>query len=230
MQAGSAARADRAQVLVFDVLGSLLDEDAGQRRVVRQELNLPETARDRFVEQWSLRFHELMTLVQDRRVPYQTLEDLYFRAAQDIALLAWPALTPETAQRLARFGRSLDPFGEVPAALEALSRHHALVALTNAGTAQAFAMSQHAGLRWTTLLSGEAVQAFKPDPRVYRHAVAALDLQPEQCVFIAAHQWDIAAAAEHGFRTGYLDRDGDGGRVEADFRAPHLAALASQLD
>ena len=217
-------------MLVFDVLGSLLDEDAGQRRAVRHELQTTDASSDRFVRLWSARFHELMTLIQERSEPYQSSEALYFRAAQDVAGEAFPDLTEQAAERLARFGRRLDPFPEVPAALEALSRRHALVALTNAGTAQALAMSHHAGLRWSTIISGETVQAYKPDSRMYRHAVATLDLEPERCVFIAAHQWDLDAAAEHGFRTGYLDRSGNGPPARADFRAPDLAALATQLD
>lgn len=64
----------------------------------------------------------------------------------------------------------------MPDALEALASRHPLPALTNAGSAQAFAMFGHAGLRWTTLLSEEAVQAYKPDPRMYQHALASLDL------------------------------------------------------
>jgi 2-haloacid dehalogenase len=230
MGAGANTGVGRSRVLLFDVLGSLLDEDAGQRRVVRQELSLSDQVCARFVEQWSARFHELVTLIQDRHEPYQTPEVLYARAAQDIAAAAHPTLTKEISERLARFGRSLDPFPEVPAALDALSRRHALVALTNAGTAQAFAMSEHAGLRWSTLISGETVQAYKPDPQMYQFAVATLELQPERCVFIAAHQWDLQAAAEHGFRTAYLDRDGDGHLAGVDFQAPNLAELVAQLD
>lgn len=223
-------QAHEAPVLVFDVLGSLLDEDAGQRRAVEQELDLPAAASSQFVERWSVRFHELVTLIQERREPYQTPEVLYARAALDVAASTPANVTEQTAQRLARFGRSLDPFPGVPAALNELSRRHALIALTNAGTAQAFAMSRHAGLRWSTLISGEVVQAYKPDPMMYRYAISALDLQPGRCVFIAAHHWDLQAAARYGFRTAYLDRSGSGYDDRVDFQAPDLAQLMAQLD
>ncbi len=225
MDVGERTENGGARVLVFDLLGSLLDEDAGQRRVVEQELDLAGTATERFVTQWSARFHELVALIQDGHEPYRAPEDLYARAAHDVSAATGTTLPDQTAWRLARFGRSLDPFPEVPAALDALSRRYALVALTNAGSAQAFAMSHHAGLRWTTIIAGEVVQAYKPDPRMYRYAIAALDLDPEECVFIAAHQWDLEAASEHGFRTGYLDRAGAGHYASADFQAPNLAEL-----
>ena len=69
-------------MLLFDLLGSLLDEDAGQRRAVHEEPSLSEQAGDRFVQQWSARFHDLVRLIRDRREAYQTPEKLYARAAQ----------------------------------------------------------------------------------------------------------------------------------------------------
>jgi len=216
-------------VLVFDVLGSLLEEDTGQRVVVQVVLNLPTAAQQRFLDGWSARFRDLVTLIRHGREPYRSSEDLYLQAAVETAEEQSVPLPARAAAELTRFGRSLEPFPEVPAALEALARRHPLVALTNAGCAQAFAMSRHAGLRWTTLLSGEVVQAYKPDARMYQHAVDALDLDPAACVFVAAHPWDLDAAGEHGFRTAYLDRSRDAGHADYDFRAPDLAALVPHL-
>lgn len=216
-------------VLVFDVLGSLLDEDTGQRTTIQAVLNLPAADEKRFVAGWSARFHDLVTQIQESREGYRPPEDLYEQAAVEIADEQDVALAGQAARRLARFGRALEPFPDVPGALEALARRHPLVALTNAGCAQAFAMSRFAGLRWTTLLSGEVVQAYKPDPRMYQHAASALDLDPQVCVFVAAHRWDLDAAIEHGFRTAYLDRSGDGQHADYEFVAPDLAALVPQL-
>ena len=227
---GSGPTPTDPRVLVFDVLGTLLDEDSGQLDAVRREPALRSVPAEDFVERWSTRFAELMRSVQAGLEPYRVSEVLYAEAVRDVAADEGLALPDDSVVRLARFGRSLDPFPEVPEAMDALSRRFGLVALTNAGTAQAFAMSHHAGLRWSTVLSGEVVQAYKPDPRMYRHAIKALDLRPDHCVFVAAHQWDLDAAAEHGFRTAYLDRAADAHRARADVRAEDLVALGHQLE
>ena len=131
---------------------------------------------------------------------------LHADAVAAVAAEKGEPLTAAQVERLATFGRRLEPFPEVVDALERLASSYALVALTNAGTAQAFAMSRFAGLRWTTLISGETVGAFKPDRRMYEHALRALDLEPGESVFVAAHPWDLDAAATHGFGTAYVDR------------------------
>jgi len=81
----------------------------------------------------------------------------------------------------------LEPFPDVAEGLEMVARTHALVALTNAGTAQLHAMSRYARLRWTSQLPGQTVGAYKPDPRMYRALLDAFDLDPAGCVFVAAH-------------------------------------------
>jgi len=121
-------------------------------------------------------------------------------------------------------------------AMARLAQRHALVALTNAGTVQSFSMSAHAGLRWTAAISGQTVQAYKPAEAMYRYAVQTLALDPAHCLFVAAHPWDLDAAARQGFRTGYVDRVGSSAAAMAEFgerfdiAVPDLAALADLLD
>lgn len=217
----------RGRVLVFDVLGSLLDEDEGQRRAVAATLDLPPEQATAFIEAWSSHFDQLMRTIWRDREPYRTSEALHLQSIVESAGRLQVALPGQTAVELSRFGRTLAPFPDVPAAVAELSRSHPLVALTNAGSAQAFAMSRHAGLSWTYLVSGEVVHAFKPDPRMYSYVLEALDLVAEQCFFVAAHPWDLAAAAGHGFRTALLDRAGTGG--DFDVVAEDLGALVVLL-
>ena len=220
----------QATTLVFDVLGTLLDEDAGQLAAAADTIG---EGAEAFVDQWQEVFHDAVLAVREGRRPYAAAEVLSAEAVTAVATERGEELTDAQVAWLVTSGRRLDPFPEVVGVLDRLASSYALVALTNAGTAQAFAMSRSAGVRWTTLVSGETVRAYKPDPRMYEHVLQALELEPEECVFIAAHPWDLDAAAHHGFRTGYVDRAHSSPAELAAYeqRFDHVAAdLAGLVD
>lgn len=225
--------ASTSPTLVFDVLGTLLDEDVGMSAVAEEVVG--HVGSQTFLDDWRRLHREASSDVREGRRAYATSEVLHAEAIAAAAQLHGAPLASGRAAELATFGRRLTPFGEVPAALDALAVDHRLVGLTNAGLTQAFEMSGFAGMRWTTLISSESVQTFKPDPRMYEHALVSLGLDPQACLFVAAHPWDLDAAAEHGFRTAYVDRSSSSPEEMDDFRRrfdlaePDLGALVAAL-
>ena len=67
-------------------------------------------------------------------------------------------------------------------------------------------MAKFGGLPWDVILGAEIAGYYKPDPRAYLNACAALDLRPEQVVMSAAHNGDLQAAARQGLRTAFIPR------------------------
>ena len=68
-------------------------------------------------------------------------------------------------------------------------------------------MERHAHLPWDCVLSAELVKKYKPEPEPYLLAVHALGPGSEQVMYVAAHDWDLAAGAEKaGMRTAYIPR------------------------
>jgi 2-haloacid dehalogenase len=67
-------------------------------------------------------------------------------------------------------------------------------------------MAKRAGLPWDTILGAEVARAYKPTPEAYLRSAEALGLRPEQCLMVAAHPGDLAAAARCGLRTAYVPR------------------------
>ena len=107
-----------------------------------------------------------------------------------------------------------------------------MVARSNASLAQLASMSAAGDLAWHCVLSGELTRAYKPDPAVYRMALDLLNLDPRRTMMIAAHPWDLRAAAGHGMRTGYVARPGESAPAPQDqfeVYATDLADLARQL-
>ncbi|MEV0899130.1 haloacid dehalogenase type II [Actinoplanes sp. NPDC049802] len=200
--------ATAATTLVFDVVGTLLDEDGTRTAALRSVGSDLGVDLSMLGDRWAARVDAAVAEVTAGRAPYQPPAAFYRSALTDLLRADGTELPPDRFDELARFGYRLEPFPDTAPALERLARGRALVALTNAGCGQAFAMSAQSGLRWTTLISGESVGAYKPDPRMYRHAIGTLDLDPGRTLFVAAHDWDLDAAAQHGFRTAYVDRSG----------------------
>ena len=66
---------------------------------------------------------------------------------------------------------------------------------------------------------------------------AALNLQPNEVMMVAAHSDDLRQAASNGLRTAHVARPGENGpgtgeaapRVPVDFAAKSMEDLASQL-
>ncbi len=90
---------------------------------------------------------------------------------------------------------------------------------------------------WDAILGAEIAGDYKPKPGVYLAACAAFDLKPEQCMMVAAHSNDLAAAAQCGLRTAHIARPNEHGpgtgerapTVTVDFAAADLADLADKL-
>ena len=89
------------------------------------------------------------------------------------------------------------------------------------------------GMRFWAEIAGD----FKPKPRVYLAAAEALNLQPGECMMVAAHSDDLAAAAALGLRTGHVARPGEKGpgtgemapKVPVDVAARSFEDLADKL-
>lgn len=129
----------------------------------------------------------------------------------------------------------LSPFDDAGPALDLLRDAGVeIAALTNSGAAAGRATLRAAGLldRFDQVFGVEAVDAFKPDPRTYAHALAHLRAEPRDVVLVAAHGWDVAGAARSGLRTGFVSR---GERALSpmtgvpDFRAPDLLGMARAI-
>jgi 2-haloacid dehalogenase len=143
-----------------------------------------------------------------------------------------PLLPEATVRHLALAGHRLRPWPDAAAALQRLARRFTTVALSNGNLSMLTSLFARAGLTWHGVLSGEMVHAYKPDPAVYRLALDRLALDPGRTLMVAAHPWDLRAAAACGLRTACIQRAGEGEPASSDrfdLTVPDLAALAERL-
>lgn len=75
------------------------------------------------------------------------------------------------------------------------------------------------------ILSVDAAGIYKPSPRVYALATAALKLPPERIGFVSANGWDAIGARSFGFRTWWINRAG----LPVDRHGPAPDAIVGSL-
>ncbi|MET9862278.1 haloacid dehalogenase type II [Streptomyces smyrnaeus] len=194
------------EVVVFDILGTLVDEPGGLRAGIRDAVPAADDAAvDELLAVWQQHVELEQRRIEQGHRAYVNSEIIDREAAQRVADRAGVA-DPATVARLATASRRLPPWGDSVAGLERLAQRFPVVGLSNAARTALLRLNAHAGLRWHQALSAEAAQAYKPAPEVYRLALDTASCPPERVLKVAAHAWDLRGAQAQGMRTAYVQR------------------------
>jgi len=204
------------EAVVFDVLGTLVDEPGGLRAEIRDELPASgEASVDDLLASWQRHVEtEQQRMARGDRA-YADTGVVDGEAARRVAARAG-IRDPAAVARLATAGQRLPPWHDSVAALERLARRFPVLGLSNASRTALLRLNAHAGLRWHQVLSAEAVSAYKPAPEVYRLAVDAAGCPPGRVLMVAAHAWDLRGARAIGMRTAYVRRPAGDPPTDAD--------------
>lgn len=194
------------EVVVFDVLGTMVDEPGGLRAALREAVpGADDISVDRWLTVWQEHVEHEVGRVNSGERPYADSGVLDREAAERVAEHA--GLTDADAvARLATAGRRLEPWDDSVSGLARLAERFPVVGLSNASRATLLRLNAHAGLRWHQALSAEDARAYKPTPEVYRLALTAAGCPPERVLMVAAHAWDLRGARAAGMRTAYVRR------------------------
>ncbi|MEU4888441.1 MULTISPECIES: haloacid dehalogenase type II [Streptomyces] len=220
------------EVVVFDVLGTMVDEPGGLRAALRDALPVSGGASvDQLLTMWQKHVADEVRRVGERKRGYANSEVIDREAAERVAGRA--GLTdPGAIERLATAGRRLKPWDDSVDGLARLAGRFPVLGLTHASRASLLRLNAHAGLRWHQALSAEDARAYKPAPEVYQLALDAAGCPPDRVLMVAAHAWDLRGAQAVGMRTAYVRRPvGDPPRSSDtfDWRSDGLEELAAAL-
>ncbi|MEU1873917.1 haloacid dehalogenase type II [Streptomyces sp. NPDC019793] len=220
-------------VVVFDVLGTLVDEPAGIRAGIRElDPSIDDPRVEQLLSLWQQHIDREQRRILDGVRPYLTSDALDLEAARLVAEAAGVD-DPAAVAALAQSARRLPPWPDTVAGLARLAGRFPLIGLFNASRTALLGLNAHAGLRWHQALSAEDARTYKPDPAVYQLAVAVSGRPPERLLMVAAHAWDLRGAQGLGLRTAYVARpvgDPPTSSDGFDVHAEDLADLADQLD
>jgi 2-haloacid dehalogenase len=231
-----AGRGLEIRYCLVDVMGTVVDVDGSVRRDLGALLRWSGVTgpdADAVVEGCGQRLDELMAEVTAGQRAWQGHRELRRRALREsLAAQDLPPLSPAAEAEASGVVHRLTPWPDSAEALRSLQEAVTVVGLSNADLAELVALSRHAGLSWHGLLSGELVQAFKPDPAVYRMALRLLGARADEVLMVAAHPSDLRAAAEQGLATAYVARPGAEAPTagdDVDLAVEDLADLARLL-
>ena len=189
--------------IVFDAYGTLFDV-----RSVEAACTVLTPHGEAFAALWrakQLEYTWLRTLM-GRYAPF----DQVTAEALDYALRRYDLAPGDELRRdLLAAWLALDAFPDVPGALARLG-DWPLAILSNGSPPMLEPLLAKSGLAgaFRLVLSVDPVGAYKPDPRVYALAPAALGVEAAAILFVSANAWDAIGAKACGFQVAWCNRAG----------------------
>jgi len=198
-------RLEGIKACVFDAYGTLFDFASAAARCQ----DVPDQ-----------KLSALTTLWREKQLQYTWLRSLEGRFADfwkvtadglDFALDTLGIASPELHAKLMELYLTPAPFPEVPSVLAQLRKAGFKTAiLSNGSTKMLDSAVRAAGLTnlFDVVMSADAVEVFKPHPRVYEYGLKTLGLQPHQVSFQSSNAWDAYGASDFGLRVVWCNRYG----------------------
>ncbi|PRB17183.1 haloacid dehalogenase type II [Microbacterium sp. MYb62] len=190
--------------IVFDVLGTLVDEPRGLRSAIDEAVG-PAGDSDELLGVWQEHIEGEQRRIARGSRSYADTEVLDREAAARVADAAG-ITDPAAIARLATAARRLPAWADSAEGIRDLARRFRVLGLSNASEESLHRLGEHADLRWHQALSADTVRAYKPAPEVYGLAVDAAGGDPSRVLMVAAHAWDLRGAQAVGMRTAYVHR------------------------
>jgi 2-haloacid dehalogenase len=214
------------QALFFDVFGTCVDwrfsiiraGEALGRKLGTTGVDWPA-----FAHAWRAQYQPQLESVRSGKRPWTKL-DILNREALDRVLAAFGLAWVSKADR-ADFNRVWQRLAPWPDTVEGLSRlksRFIIAPHSNGNIALTLNMAKQAGLPWDAILGAEIARAYKPQPEAYLKNVEAVGLHPSDVMMVAAHNDDLAAAADCGMKTAFVPRSNEyGPRQTSDLQPAH---------
>jgi 2-haloacid dehalogenase len=228
------------RALFFDVFGTLVDWRSGVARDAQRVLGPLGHAIDwpAFADAWRDEYQPSMDEVRAGRVPFCKLDLLHRRNLERILPRFGLSGLAETAlSDLNLAWHRLDGWPDAAPGLARLKQRFLIAPVSNGNISLMVDLARRNQFPWDAILGAETAGDYKPKPRVYLAACAAFDVAPADCVMVAAHSSDLAAAAACGLHTAHIARPNERGpgngeaapKVAVDYAATSLQGLAGQL-
>ena len=213
------------KALFYDVFGTLVDWHSSIAREAEAILKPLGHALDwpGFAVAWRGEYQGAMEEVRSGRIAFSKLDVLHRRNLEiTLERFGIAGLSEDQKRNLNLAWHRLDAWPDVPPGLARLKRKYRLAPVSNGNISLMVDLARRNALPWDAILGAEIAGDYKPKPRVYLAAAGAFDLEPQDCMMVAAHSSDLKAAAALGLRTGHIARPNERGPGRGEL-APSIA-------
>lgn len=193
------------KVILFDVNETLLDLSPLNESIEKALGGRPELAPLWFT---TMLHYGLVTTVAGH---YRNFDEIGVACLRMVAKKQGIELDEAAAKHVLAPIRSLSPHADVVPTLERLQQEgYRLVTMTNSSKAVLAEQMKNSGLEsfFESMMSVEEIGLYKPHTHVYRWAARRVGADVSECLFVAAHGWDVAGAAWAGMKTAFVARPG----------------------
>ena len=231
---------DQVKALFYDVFGTLTDFRSSIAREAEAVLKPKGFALDwgAFADAWRGEYQPALEEVRAGRRAYCKLDILHRENLETVLQrFGVTGLGEDDKQTLSLGWHRLDAWPDVPEGLARLKKTFWLAPLSNGNISLMVDFARRNNFPWDAILGADIAQDFKPKPRVYLAAAAAFDLRPDECMLVAAHSNDLAAARAQDLHAAHLARPNEHGpgrgeiapSVPVDYAVKSLVELAEKL-
>jgi 2-haloacid dehalogenase len=213
----------QVQALLFDVFGTVVD----WRTSIIDEMT--KFGREKgitadwvaFTDDWRGLYQPALEEVRSGRRAWTILDVLHRESLHKLLdKYGVEGLGEAEKDHVNRVWHRLKPWPDTVEGLRRLKTRYIIGTLSNGNVGLLTRMAKNVGLPWDVILGAETARAYKPLPRAYLASAELLNLEPSQVMLVAAHNGDLAAAAETGLRTGFVARPTEyGPHQKHDFKA-----------
>ncbi|KAF5360228.1 hypothetical protein D9757_011886 [Collybiopsis confluens] len=221
---------DGVEALIFDVFGTAVDWRGSvikELEALGKKCSLSESSDDwaEFASEWRTGYIHNTRRIAGGGIGSGNVDIMHREILEQmLSSSKWShvgkVLDDDTRAHLNLVWHRLNGWPDTVEGLHELKKKTIIATLSNGNVRLLVDMAKHAGLPWDVVFSGELFNSYKPNPATYQGALKHLSLSetPHKAAMVAAHIFDLRAAAKVGLRTVYVPRPQEEWDI-ADLRA-----------
>ena len=199
----------KIKALLFDVFGTVVDWRTGianEVKLIANKYDIKINAYE-FADSWRAEYQPAMEEIRKGKRKFTILDILHKENLMKIApKFNLNSLAEEELNFLVTAWHRLPGWPDTSEGLNKLKKNFIIATQSNGNIALLVNMAKFSNLNWDVILGGEVVGHYKPEPEAYLKSCKALNLDPSECLMVAAHDDDLKAASLQGMKTAYVHR------------------------